>query len=58
MKRPKLYTKLPNGRYAPYVEEKVDTRLYSKRGGKYVPLAMDMLKVTINVKRKKNGSNP
>lgn len=47
-KKHQLYVKLPNGRYQPYVEEKVDTRLYVKRGGKYIPWAMDMRSTTLD----------
>lgn len=42
MEKPKLYVKLPNGRYQPYVEETHDTRLYVKRNGKYKPWGMDL----------------
>ena len=48
MKRQNLYTTLPISRYAPYVEEKVDTRLYVKRGGKYIPWAMDMRSASLD----------
>ena len=41
-KKPKLYVKLPNGRYVPYVEEIQDERLYKKRGNKYVPWGMEL----------------
>ena len=43
-KKPKLYIKLPNGRYAPYVEPRVeyDNMLYRKINGRYVPWGMDM----------------
>ena len=47
MKKQQLYVKLPNGRYAPYVEEKHDGRLYAKRGNKYEPLAMNMRSTTL-----------
>lgn len=48
MKKQQLYVKLPNGRYAPYVEERQDDRLYVKRGNKYVPWAMDLKSNSLN----------
>lgn len=48
MKKQQLYVKLPNGRYAPYVEETHDTRLYVKRGNKYKPWGMDLKNNSLN----------
>ena len=48
MKKQQLYIKLPNGRYAPYVEETHDTRLYIKRGNKYKPWGMDLKNNSLN----------
>lgn len=42
MKKQKLYIKLPNGRYTPYVEEEQDHRLYRKQRGKFIPCEMNM----------------
>lgn len=46
--KPKLYVKLPNGRYEPYVEKKSDDRLYRKLdNGKYVPCEMNLHGTTL-----------
>lgn len=40
--KPKLYVKLPNGRYKEYIEPEpeYDNKLYRKVGNKYVPCSM------------------
>ena len=42
MKKPKLYTKEPNGRYKEYVEiePKYDNALYRRVGKRYEPVSM------------------